>query len=315
MGTIVPVNAIITADISTIHVENETFRARGRKLSSEENPAKAVLRNVDGSFVKDLNIRVIRKGKAVEVELPSVNIDTKFLLELSGGNVAENNPQQKIIVILDDPSSSAVVSADDIVTGSANSTVGGTIGPEGPQGPQGSRGDPGYVVGPDQDINTLPDFISEDTMSSSDPEFSFRAVRIASRNQEAGEIDIGSFNAFSIVDSDPETVDVIGLIKGTGSKGQRVSFIVDSFFILALSNSLFRSAVTPEQGSIVAPDFFTGPIPARKGPMVPTRVIELPRYQSVPVFPGMVLEFIYDGFQWRLINMPFYYDFCFDCSG
>jgi hypothetical protein len=74
-------------------------------------------------------------------------------------------------------------------------------------------------------------------------------------------------------------------------------------FFLALSNGNSSRVKTPVIGSIVAPDFFTGPR------SLFTRTIEVSRYQPMPVFPGMLLEFMFDGIQWRLINLPFYYAF------
>lgn len=123
--------------------------------------------------------------------------------------------------------------------------------------------------------------------------------------QEAGEIDIDAANAVTIIDTNDDTEEVLGLIKGTGATGQRVTFIVDDFFFLALSNSSFTRDRSPVEGSIVAPDFGGGKIPLFSS----TRTIDVSRYQLMPVFPGMVLEFIYDGNQWRLINMPFYFGF------
>jgi hypothetical protein len=288
-----------------VQVEGNSFRARGVKLTSKNNPAKAWVANLDGTNPANIPVEVNSKGNAIRITMPLVNEDTKMNLYVSGGNVPESDPQSYFIVVINNPElDTATFSNVPTVTGSAGSGV-GSVGPQGPQGGSGPRGLPGFIYDGDRDIDTLPDY-DDGYYEVAQPS---RVVRTSKSGQEAGEINIGSANAVNIVDSNNKTEDVLGLIRGTGATGQKVTFIIDDFFFLALSESGFLSERGPVAGSIVAPDFFKGRYPLSTA----SRTIDVSRYQLMPVFPGMVLEFIYDGFQWRLINMPFYFGFG-DCG-
>lgn len=302
-GTFLVAEARITADVSSVQVEGNTFRARGVKLSSKKNPIKAWVTNLDGTNPANVPVTVNGKKNAVKITAPLVNEDTKMNLYVSGGNVPESDPQSYFIVVINNPElDTATFSNVPTVTGSEGSTV-GSVGPQGPQGGTGPRGVAGFIYDGDRDIDTLPDYDDSYAMALGLVKSVVRTVPLSS--QEAGEINIDSANAVSIIDSNFETEDVIGLIKGTGATGQKVTFIVDDFFWLALSEGSSLRKRAPVEGSIVAPDFFDGP----RRIFDATRTIDVERYQLMPVYSGMVLEFIYDGNQWRLINMPFYFGF------
>jgi hypothetical protein len=300
LAFIAPAQSRVVADVSSVHTEGDTFRARGVKLTSKTNPAKAWVENLDGTNKSNLPITVNNKETAIQVTMPLVESDTKMYLYISGGDVSESDPQKYFIIVINNPGlDTSTFENLPTVTGSTGSNVGGT----GPQGPQGPAGLPGYIYGGDRDIDTLPDY--DEGYDSYDALKKIKAVvRESSINQTAGEINIGSANAVTIVDSNTATEEVLGLIAGTGSVGQKVTFIVDNFFFLALSDPRYLRASSPVVGSIVAPDFFSVKRPLFDAP---TRTIEVSRYQLIPIFPGMVLEFVFDGTQWRLMNLPTYY--------
>ena len=319
-----PANSRITADVSSVHVEGNTFRARGVKLSNKNNPAKAWVENLDGTNKTFLSVSVNKKKNAIRVDVPLVNTDTKMKFFSSGGDVPESNPQEYFLVVLDNPSLNVTTSTDlPTVTGGENSSVGGVVGPQGPIGPQGARGEqgiPGFIYDGNRDIDSLPDYVENYQTTTASLK---RNVRPALPSQQAGEITIGTANAVSIVDSNTLTDDVLGLIVGDGSVGQKVTLIVDNFFFLALSNFLFMSnrERAPVPNSIVAPDFYFNSV-VPKQVMGDANVadfnrnsISVSRYQLVPIFPGMVIELVFDGTQWRVTNLPFYFDFCLQCVG
>jgi hypothetical protein len=313
-ATLIPAQTRVIANVDSVQVEGNTFRARGKNLTSSSNPAKAWVQNLDGTNKTNLPINVNRSGKAVFVTMPLVEVDTKMNLFISGGNVPEADPQQYFIVVLNNPD--LVETAENLptVVGSEGSTVGGTTGPQGPQGDSGPRGLPGFIYDGTRDVDSLPDY-SEGYGYFNDLKAAKKALYLEGQTLTAGQIEIGEANAVTVIDSNTETDDILGLIQGSGATGQRVTFIVDNFFFVALSERFApkRPRVAPVVNSIVAPNFFDGPF--RFPQSAVGKTIDVDSYQLMPVFPGQVLEFIFDGTQWRLINLPFFFGQVVPCQG
>ncbi len=85
---------------------------------------------------------------------------------------------------------------------------------------------PGFIFDGDRNVDSLPDY--DEGYNITDFNLLKTVVRDSLVTQEAGEI-----NAVTIVDSNTETEDVVGLIQGTGATGQRVSFIVNETLFLS----------------------------------------------------------------------------------
>lgn len=150
-GTFLVAEARITADVSSVQVEGNTFRARGVKLNSKNNPVKAWVTNLDGTNPANVPVSVNGKKNAVKITTPLVNEDTKMNLYVSGGNVPESEPQTYFIVVINNPElDTTTLSNVPTITGSAGSTVGAS-GTEGAQGATGPRGLPGFIYAGDKD--------------------------------------------------------------------------------------------------------------------------------------------------------------------
>ena len=115
-----PAQLRITADVLSVQVEGKIFRARGKNLTSNSNPAKAWVENLDDTNPANVPIVVNAKETAVKITVPLVNKDNKMNLFVSGGNVPESAPQQYFLVVINNPEiDTTTLSKVPTITGSA----------------------------------------------------------------------------------------------------------------------------------------------------------------------------------------------------
>ena len=304
--TVLPANSRLNLDgYDNVLIEGQRIEIRGKKgtLTSRSNPAQLFIENLDGTNRVSLNTTVNKKRGVVQATLNiDVDKDVKLRLVSQGGNVPADNPQSKPVAVLDEPGRVIVASETVTFNASDDSGIGSVPGPQGDQGVPGPQGTPGFVYGGERNLDPLPDYseryMTKPTLNKAVKTMIFEEGMTLT----AGEVVLGLANAITLVDSNKLTRDIVGLIKGTGEVGQHVTMIVNDFFFLGLQNrfcQLCRDRA-PILNSITAPNFAVG-----LDVMPAGRTIEVSRYQLMPVFPGQVLEFVFDGTQWRMTSLPF----------
>jgi hypothetical protein len=294
--------ALITNNVPSALTGGKSFKLRGPKLKSKSNPFKITIAayNADGSLgeVLDLTANSSIKKKAngnfvATVTMPNVASDLKILLSVSGGNVAETDPQQFTALLLSDPSADAGVELNnnDGSTFSSSNTTGpqGEKGDTGAPGPAGPQGEPGLVAinGGKVDIDSLFHF--------ENPVLNLRSAKV-----ENGLINVSNSTFFIVTDSDPSTVDIIGNLTGAQNPGQKVTILFEAEAMV--TNSEY---VTPNSISL------------HEEPGTPTlsnfkRLSLVPGTRFDNFKPGDTLVLIYDGNSWFEVSRSTTFDPAFD---
>ncbi|MCE2928917.1 MAG: collagen-like protein [Candidatus Caenarcaniphilales bacterium] len=242
-----PVLAKIKSNVPNVFVSGETTKVKGDEINSDSNPFKAVVETLDGLTI-NLPVVINKKDNRANIQMPTVDEDSKVILKLSGGNIPEAKAQQYLVLILSKPESfvqeETSISEEDVSI--PETSTGGFEGPAGPQGPQGPNGPQGpagpqgtsgaaVVHGGNLDANVLPVAIYMPALVT---------------GSESGSVEINRATFFTISDSDNDNTNILYSLTGAKENGAQVTILINSDLQIYDANAYLRVMPLEKKGLV-----------------------------------------------------------------
>lgn len=122
-------------------IEGTDIVIRGRQLNSKKNPAKVTIANAAGEVFSEPELTV--KKKSLRFRAPNVNQTRTLILNISGGDIKENEAEQKTVIVFNKPQVLDLELTNGDPNQAAADETAVIIGPQGPAGPTGPQGPAG----------------------------------------------------------------------------------------------------------------------------------------------------------------------------